>query len=159
MISCLDRRQAKHPVATFLLQVLSAIEATHSIRTQGAFLRTYHNTTADALTREDARRVMLASGLTPLEGAAEALQIYLERGWTRRALLWAGQADADRGQALRLHVRTKIPFDNSPRSLRRVQTTAGFERAGDWGERSQIRPGVSHERRKVLWFGGRPGRS
>lgn len=108
VISWLDRRQAKHPVATFLLQVLSAIEATHSIRTQGAFLRTYHNTTADALTREDARRVMLASGLTPLEGAAEALQIYLERGWTRRALLWAGQADADRGQALRLSERRSL---------------------------------------------------
>ena len=108
VISWLDRRQAKHPVATFLLQVLSAIEATHSIRTQGAFLRTYHNITADALTRDDASKVMLESGLTPLEGAAEALQIYLERGWTRRALLWAGQADADRGQALRLAERRSL---------------------------------------------------
>ena len=102
VISWLDRRQARHPVATFLLQVLAAIEATYSIRTQGAFLRTYHNQTADALTREDAEDVMTAAGLEPMSGAEEALKVYLERGWTRRALLWAGQADADRGQALRL---------------------------------------------------------
>ena len=102
VISWLDRRQARHPVANFLLQVLAAIEATYSIRTQGAFLRTYHNQTADALTREDAENVMTAAGLEPMSGAEEALKVYLERGWTRRALLWAGQADADRGQALRL---------------------------------------------------------
>ena len=102
VISWLDRRQARHPVANFLLQVLAAIEATYSIRTQGAFLRTYHYQTADALTRADAEDVMAAAGLEPMSGAEEALKVYLERGWTRRALLWAGQADADRGQALRL---------------------------------------------------------
>ena len=105
VISWLDRRQAKHPVAMFLLQVLSAIEATHSVRTHGAFLRTYHNKTADALTREDAAEVMKSSHLEPIPGAEEALRLHLERGWTRRALLWAGQADADKGQALRLSQR------------------------------------------------------
>lgn len=105
VISWLDRRHARHPVAMFLLQVLAALEATHSFRVHGAFIRTYHNKTADALTREDAAEVFQANDLTPLEDAKQALFVFLERGWTRRALVWAGQADADRGQALRLSQR------------------------------------------------------
>ena len=105
VISWLDRRHARHPVAMFLLQVLAALEATHAFRVHGAFIRTYHNKTADALTREDAAEVFQANDLTPLEDAKQALFVFLERGWTRRALVWAGQADADRGQALRLSQR------------------------------------------------------
>ena len=102
VIRWLDKRQAKHPVANYLLQVLSAVEATHSFRVHGAYIRTYHNVTADDLTRGDPKPVMEQRGLTTLPGASEALGRFLERGWLRRALIWAGQADADRCQALRL---------------------------------------------------------
>ena len=102
VIRWLDKRQAKHPVANYLLQVLSAVEATHAFRMHGAYIRTYHNVTADDLTRGDPQAVMAQKGLTPLPGVSEALGKFLERGWLRRALIWAGQADADRCQALRL---------------------------------------------------------
>ena len=51
VIQWLSKRQAKHPVATYLLQILAALEASWRFRLHGAFVRTYHNTTADALTR------------------------------------------------------------------------------------------------------------
>ena len=102
VIGWLDKRQARHPVAVYLLQVLAALEAAHSFRFCGAYVRTYHNVTADDLTRKEPAQVMKEQGLSPLENAAEALRVYLERGWVKRALVWAGQADADRCQALRL---------------------------------------------------------
>ena len=102
VIRWLAKRQARHPVATYLLQILAALEASTSFRVFGAFLRTYHNVTADALTREDAERVMSQRGLEELLGAREALTTQLNRGWQRRALIWAGQDDADSRQALKL---------------------------------------------------------
>ena len=102
VIGWLERRHARHPVASYLLQVLAALEAAHSFRVCGAYVRTYHNVTADDLTRLDPAQVMEDRGLEKIEGAAEALQVYLERDWIKRALVWAGQADADRCQALRL---------------------------------------------------------
>ena len=102
VIRWLAKRQARHPVATYLLQILAALEASESFRIFGAFLRTYHNVTADALTREDAEIVMSQKGLEELPGAEEALTTQLNRGWQKRALIWAGQDDADSRQALRL---------------------------------------------------------
>eukprot|EP00972_Heterocapsa_arctica_P069511 10270077-Heterocapsa_arctica.AAC.1 len=50
--SWLVKRRAGHPVARHLLRILARIEAHYSFRTEGLFVRTYHNTTADWTTRE-----------------------------------------------------------------------------------------------------------
>ena len=81
VIRWLSKRQAKHPVATYLLQILAALEASWRFRLHGAFVRTYHNTTADALTREEATEVLKEKGLTELKGAVESLAVQLDRGW------------------------------------------------------------------------------
>ena len=130
----LDRRQARHPVAVYLLQVLAALEAAHSFRVCSAYVRTYHNITADDLTRKDPQEVMQEKGLAALEGAGEALQVYLERGWIRRALVWAGQADADRCQALKLADRRNgrtHPFLLQPKAalnIRSLDLSQGLKR-------------------------------
>ena len=111
VISWLEKRGARHPVASYLLQVLSAVEAAHAIRVHGAYIRTYHNETADDLTRLDAAEVMKSKGLTDLGNPTEDFVKYLNRGWIRRALLWSGQSDADKDQALRLADRRGGPVD------------------------------------------------
>ena len=63
VIAWLGKRQAKHPMASFLLQTLAAIVACHGLFLHSAYLRTYHNVVADALTREDAKEVMEKAGL------------------------------------------------------------------------------------------------
>ena len=109
VISWLEKRGARHPVASYLLQVLSAIEAAHAIRVHGAYIRTYHNETADDLTRLDAAEVMKSKGLKDLGNPTEDFVKYLSRGWIRRALLWSGQSNADKEQALRLADRRENP--------------------------------------------------
>ena len=116
VIRWLGKRQARHPVATYLLQILSAVEAANGFRLHGAFIRTYHNVTADALTREDAALVMKDKQLQELPNAMESLRLQLDRGWQRRALVWAGQADADTQQALRL-VERRGRFGKVPETL------------------------------------------
>ena len=135
VIRWLTKRQARHPVATYLLQILAALEASCRFRLHGAFVRTYHNVTADALTREEATEVLKQKGLTELKGAMDSLTVQLDRGWQRRALIWAGQDDADARQALRLAERRKAPGE-TPRSLdtdnllgfRVLDMSQGFER-------------------------------
>ena len=102
VIKWINTRQARHPFAGFLLQVLAAVEACYGFHLHTAYLRTYHNVVADALTRKDADEVIREAGLTTLPKPDEALQRFLDRGWQRRALVWAGQADADTSQALKL---------------------------------------------------------
>lgn len=121
VIRWLERRQAGHAVAGYLIQILSALEAAGGFRVFGAFVRTYHNVTADSLTRENPKLVMEAKGLQELNGVLDSLRMQLDRGWQRRALIWAGQADADCQQALRLAERRReageIPRELETRSL------------------------------------------
>lgn len=111
VISWLDRRNSRHPVGLYLLQVLAAIEAAHSFRVHGAYLRTYHNITADDLTRRDPQEVMAKAGLTEMQNPSEHLWAYLQRGWVKRALVWSCQTDEDRAQAYKLAERrgTNLP--------------------------------------------------
>lgn len=83
VVRWLNSRQAKHPLASYLLQVLSAIEACYGFHVHTAYLRTYHNVVADALTRQDAEKVIREAGLESLPKPD-------------------GQADADRAQAFKL---------------------------------------------------------
>ena len=101
VIRWLSKRQAKPPIACYLLQLLVAIEASYGFFLHSAYLRTYHNRVADALTRQDASQVLREEGLSLAEGVEEGFRLLLDRGWQRRALVWAGQAAADRAQALR----------------------------------------------------------
>ena len=102
VIRWINSRQARHPFASYLLQVLAAIEASHGFHLHTAYLRTYHKVVADALTRKDAEEVIREAGLEALPKPDAALQKFLDRGWQKRALVWAGQADADAAQAFRL---------------------------------------------------------
>ena len=89
-----------HFVAGYLLQLLAAIEACHGFFLHSAYLRTYHNRVADALTRQDANGIFREEGLEAATGVEERL--LLDRGWQKRALIWGRQAAADRDQALQL---------------------------------------------------------
>eukprot|EP00438_Fugacium_kawagutii_P015705 Skav235328 [mRNA] locus=scaffold520:603852:614712:+ [translate_table: standard] len=102
VIRWINSRQSRHPLASFLLQVLAAIEACYGFHLHTAYLRTYHNVVADALTRKDADVVIKEAGLEHLPKPDSALLKFLDRGWQRRALIWAGQADSDAAQACRL---------------------------------------------------------
>ena len=64
VIKWINARQARRPFAGFLLQVLAAVEACYGFHLHTAYLRTYHNVVADALTRKDADEVIREAGLT-----------------------------------------------------------------------------------------------
>eukprot|EP00438_Fugacium_kawagutii_P001653 Skav236324 [mRNA] locus=scaffold97:181652:191974:+ [translate_table: standard] len=102
VVRWINSRQAKHPFASYLLQLLAALEACYGFHMHTAYLRTYHNVVADALTRKDADDILQQEGLAKLPPPDQSLQKFLDRGWQRRALIWAGQADADTQQACRL---------------------------------------------------------
>ena len=102
VVQWINQRKSKHPLGSFLLQTLAAIEASYGFFLHTSYLRTYHNVVADALTRQDAVKVMRDAGLRNLPNPEALLQRFLDRGWQRRALVWAGQAEADTTQALRL---------------------------------------------------------
>ena len=57
---------------------------------------------ADALTRKIADEVIKESSLGALPKPEEALQKFLDRGWQRKALVWAGQAHADTTKPFKL---------------------------------------------------------
>ncbi|CAE8697726.1 unnamed protein product [Polarella glacialis] len=106
VIQWLASRQAGNPVARYLLQVLTAIEIVHGFHLHGVFLRTYRNVTADALTREAAGPVLTRLGLEQVQ--PEVWAQHLDRGWRKRALLWAHQSEADTGAALRISSRRYV---------------------------------------------------
>jgi hypothetical protein len=101
VISWVGSRQASHPVARYLLQILTALECIHHFGVHSEYWRTYHNIIADALTRQDADTVMKSKGLRRLD-VEETWKLHLSRGWQRRALIWAGQPQGDRRVALQL---------------------------------------------------------
>eukprot|EP00972_Heterocapsa_arctica_P004315 641304-Heterocapsa_arctica.AAC.1 len=54
-----ETRQAHNVFARYLLRVLGAIEAVFHFEVISPYLRTYHNVTADAITRESKMNVEL----------------------------------------------------------------------------------------------------
>eukprot|EP00438_Fugacium_kawagutii_P034289 Skav220346 [mRNA] locus=scaffold2224:194593:200853:+ [translate_table: standard] len=133
VVRWINSRQARHPFACYLLQMLAAIEACYGFHLHTAYLRTYHNVVADALTRKDAEQVIKEAGLEMLPKPDKALQRFLDRGWQRRALVWAGQADADSDQACRLADARNFqpcPQPLTPAGILEVQ----FIDLGEWSE-------------------------
>ena len=108
------KRQAGNSQANFLLKVLGALEGVHGLHVRGAYLRTYHNQTADDLTRLEPGEVMRNLGLERIEVPSDWSKV-LEEAWVKRALLWLGQPEADRGVALQLAERRAGP--QMPRAL------------------------------------------
>ena len=53
----LEQRAAGNALARWLLRIFGAPEATHSFQTISAYFRTYHNVTADSLTRDKCEEV------------------------------------------------------------------------------------------------------
>ena len=104
VISWVRSRRSNHAGASFLLLVLGALEVTHGFQIRGEYVRTYRNTTADRLTREEAADVSKAMGLTLLSADPD-WETLLEQGWSRRALVWAGQPSSDQGTAVQLALR------------------------------------------------------
>eukprot|EP00438_Fugacium_kawagutii_P035674 Skav231659 [mRNA] locus=scaffold823:44885:57127:- [translate_table: standard] len=135
VVKWINSRQARHPFASYLLQVLAAVEACYGFHLHTAYLRTYHNVVADALTRQDAEQVIREAGLEALPPPDQHLQRFLDRGWQRRALVWAGQADADSAQACRL-AETRKP-SNLPKPLAPVPVSALEVNFIDLGEISK----------------------
>ena len=102
--SWIRSRKASSRVARFLLQVLCAVESVYQFQTISAWLRTYHNVTADELTRESRD---IIEGIRDSKGLEEidllpAWAQHLDRGWVRRALVWEGQDETERQVALQL---------------------------------------------------------
>ena len=104
VISWLAKRQAGPPAARFLLQLLAALETVGGFRLHAEYIRTYHNQVADALTREEEGPVLAAWNLER-RAFSEVLLSTLDRGWTRRALLWDGMDHEDQAAALQLGLR------------------------------------------------------
>ena len=70
----------------------------------GAYLRTYHNVTSDGLTRLSRTEVdalIRRHGLTRID-PKPSWELYLRPGWSKRALVWVGQSEAERRIALQL---------------------------------------------------------
>ena len=90
VIRWINKRQAKHPFANYLLQLLAALEACYGIFLRAAYLRTYRNVVADALARKDAEQAWKR------QGSRDFLLLMKPYGgfWTAggKEELWSGQA-------------------------------------------------------------------
>ncbi|CAK9060602.1 Uncharacterized protein SCF082_LOCUS31884 [Durusdinium trenchii] len=90
VIKWINARQARRPFAGFLLQVLAAVEACYGFHLHTAYLRTYHNVVADALTRKDADEVIREVQFIRLGALAEGYTAaLLASGACRRYESWA----------------------------------------------------------------------
>ena len=98
----LEKRHTHREVPSFLLQLLTVLESVYNFRMYFAYIRTYHNLTADALTREEPTQVMRSKGLKDLGGVEGFLLQLLNCGWLKRAFIWGAQRDGGRSCALRL---------------------------------------------------------
>ena len=123
----LQRRRAGHPVARHLLRVLARLEAKYCFHTGGLYARTYHNITADWITREVKSLVeedLLGRGWTKLEPPDAWGQLVDE---ACRGLLRIPGEEGDSADAARLHLRRRSPTP-IPRGVR------GRGLLLEWGE-------------------------
>ena len=99
VVTWLETRKSKNAYARFLLMLLQLVETRHKFVVIGFYIRSRHNKTADLLTRE-VRKVAAKEaedlGLVEIEKVMEILLDFVERGYERRALAWAGQDPAQR---------------------------------------------------------------
>ena len=147
VIRWLEKRGAKHPVASYLLQVLAAIEASHAIRVHGAYIRTYHNETADDLTRLDAKKVMEEKGLEDLHGRPySGLPSVSGQRMGQKGSTLVGPIRR-RSRSSTPSVRPKEGNERSPDG--RAQEPARLECARFGARRVSLHPRVSAERSRL----------
>jgi hypothetical protein len=130
-----ETRRSRNAVVRYLLRVLMALEATGSSRVVSTSLRTYHNVSSDALTRDARRDIEAIAKQHGLKRVSirDRWAGFLERGWVRRAFLWAGQPDKERQVAKQLAIGRKgtplgtrlEPAPGIPGTVIEVQTHAG----------------------------------
>ena len=103
----------------------------YKFETCSAYFRTYHNVTADALTRKAKAEVaeLLKAKELKQVGLEQAWTDHLSRDWIRRAFTWRGQDESLRKLALQL-ADSRTP-DEVPRLLARPVPGVGF-RAIEW---------------------------
>ena len=106
----LETRRSRSPFARYLLMVLSCLETVYGFVVRSVYLRTYHNTTADNITRwkkSEIEKIAKLYGLNELS-VREQWQSFVQRGWMRRAFTWNGQPDGDKRIALQLAEKTDL---------------------------------------------------
>ena len=96
----LDSRVANHPLATFFIMLVMALEADFRLRVHVTYIRTYHNTAADDFTRSDTQGMLEKYKLVQVD--APDLAPFLKEGWVRRAFVWDGQSQDDTKTARQL---------------------------------------------------------
>ena len=135
-VNCwLGNRKSSNRCARFLLQLLGALEACYGFSVSGNYARTYHNITADALTRcaaEDVEALLASKGLRQID-LVPAWEEHLSRGWIRRALTWDGQDGSDRQLALQLASGRSAPPLSAPLAPRPSAPCRVVEWRGAWG--------------------------
>ena len=120
----------------------------YKFETCNAYFRTYHNVTADDLTRKAKAEVaeLLKTKELKHVDLEQAWTDHLSRDWIRRAFTWRGQDESLRKLALQL-ADSRTP-DEVPRSLARPVPGVGFrviEWMGHPGPlRSRCRPRRGH---------------
>jgi len=100
----LETRTAGVPYARYILRLLDFLEIVGGFKLVGVYIRSQHNATPDALTREDWAKVatrLRAQGFVELP-SEEALTEYFSRGYERRAWVYQGQPEEQAKVALQL---------------------------------------------------------
>jgi hypothetical protein len=110
--SWVENRTANHPLATYLLLLIAAIETFYHIQVFAGYIRTYHNTVADDFTRLPIPACLKKYGLNLVE--APSWEIFLSLGWIKRALLWEGQDPRDAQVAQQLTYHRNPPRPDTP---------------------------------------------
>ena len=113
----LESRRCGNRFAAFLVMMLCALEGVYHFEVLSSFFRTYHNITADALTRKtklEVEALMKELRLTEVD-LGPAWREHLERGWIRMAFTWKRQPGSMARTALQLASR-RVPT-SPPREL------------------------------------------
>ena len=100
----LESRRCGNRFAAFLVMLLCALEGVYRFEVLSSFIRTYHNVTADALTRKtksEVEALLKQLHLTEVD-LKPAWKEHLERGWIRRAFTWKHQHEGMARTALQL---------------------------------------------------------
>ena len=122
----LESRRCGNRYAAFLLTLMCALEGTYGFQVASAYFRTYHNVTADGLTRklkEETQGMLSSMGLLEVD-LREAWEDHAARGWARRAFVWTNQDDGARQVALQLA--EKRAQRGVPRHLDKAPAGAGI---------------------------------
>jgi len=124
----LEKRTAGIKFGRYLLRLIDFMEVQERFQLLAFYIRSHHNYTPDALTREeweDVAKVLLARGYEQID-AQLALQAFLQRGMERRAWVYEGQHPEQQRVALQLAEMRRVEATSlvKPEKLLRAPTGA-----------------------------------